>query len=483
MIKLPMVNTIQVNHSLYRLNGLNSICLKIHPIDRTKRNSVKSRISRNKLQSRISSARFNLYNTDNNRLVAHVVADLKLNTVITVCNLNAICGNLTVSESASNLNTVDVNLCGVCIKTGNISKCILILICVNQNCSISYCCGKIKNIACCGDCITLNKSGSTVKIDLIKYRILSIIYCIGVVNSKVIKIISIRTIYSSVLRPELIVLGSVSNNCKEELSLFSCLAISILLVKLIGILQCNFFKVTDVHREIVPAGFVNIIVNILGFHHADCSQGVICTVTVGISHVVTLYPTLNIILGHIEPEAYAASILQNDCITVNAQTNPSIVTGVRLLGCQAVDFKTHGIITVMYLTVGLICQRQLHIVITIIIGSAVNYVPLVNINLTILKVPKNLGSSTEIELNRSSRIFTHIESCSYSTSDISGSISLIYCNEVQSIKRTESLISGVKRYIVCTQTYLLYNTIDHSSSFYWNLYGLTERNSNNGLIK
>ena len=157
--------------------------------------------------------------------------------MITVSNLNTVCGNLAVGKGAIHLNTVNVDLCGICIQTGNIRKRIFILISVNQNGSISYCRRKIQNIACCGDYITLYKSGISVKINLVKHGIFSVVNCIGVVNGKAVKIIGVRTVDGTVAGPKLIVLGSVGDDRNEELTLFSqltCrLTIAILLIKLV----------------------------------------------------------------------------------------------------------------------------------------------------------------------------------------------------------------------------------------------------------
>ena len=49
VFKFPMVNIVKVNYSINRFDSLYCTCFKIHPINRTKRNSIKSSVCRNKL--------------------------------------------------------------------------------------------------------------------------------------------------------------------------------------------------------------------------------------------------------------------------------------------------------------------------------------------------------------------------------------------------------------------------------------------------
>ena len=101
----------------------------------------------------------------------------------------------------------------------------------------------------------------------------------------------------------------------------------------------------------MPAGFIDIVINILGFHYADNVIGIKDTVAIGVGLIVPLYPTLNIILGNIEPEAYSLGIFKHDCVTINAKSDPSVLLRVRILGRQTVSLKTHGIVAVVNLSV------------------------------------------------------------------------------------------------------------------------------------
>ena len=111
MIELPMVNIVEVDHGLNRLNRLDVSCLKVHPINRTEGDSVKSCISGNKLNGGIGRTGLNLNHTNHNRLVACVIANFELDTVVTVCHGSG-GGHNTVCEGGLNLNAVNVNLSG-----------------------------------------------------------------------------------------------------------------------------------------------------------------------------------------------------------------------------------------------------------------------------------------------------------------------------------------------------------------------------------
>ena len=233
VIKLPMVYTVEIDNGFYRLNALDFVCHEVHPINRAEGDSVKSGICGNKRKSRIGRTGLNLNNADNNRLVACIITNFKLNTVISVCNLITVCGNLAVGKGACNLNAINVNLCGRSVQAGNVIKKLLNAHSVSQSCLVSYGSREVKNIVCCSYNIAFYKRGFAIKIYLVKYRIFSIVNCFGIVYGKAIQIVCIRTVYSTVGLPQDIILCSVSNNCKEKFSLFSNLTRSVLLVELI----------------------------------------------------------------------------------------------------------------------------------------------------------------------------------------------------------------------------------------------------------
>ena len=134
--------------------------------------------------------------------------------------------------------------------------------------SIRNCGREIQNIAGCYNNIPLCK-GSTVSINLLNDRFFSIIYCIRVVNSKVVDVVSIRSIDRTIGLPKDIIDCLVEDNGNEELTICTCF---IILGELLRICKCNLFICTDIHFKVMPTGFINVVVNIFGIHHVDGSS-------------------------------------------------------------------------------------------------------------------------------------------------------------------------------------------------------------------
>ncbi len=120
----------------------------------------------------------------------------------------------------------------------------------------------------------------------------------------------------------------MENKCEEEFTGFTFHSVTWILVILLVSSKHNFLECADVHRQIMPTGLVDIIINILGFHY---TYYVICikhTVIVKIGLVVHLYPTLNVVLWNVEPETNSFCIFKNKSIAVNTESDPSILLGV-----------------------------------------------------------------------------------------------------------------------------------------------------------
>ena len=399
VIQLPVVDTVQVDHSGNGLDGLDGGSLQIHPVDGAEGNPVQSSVSGNQLQSGCSCAGLDLDHADDNGLVACVVADLELHTVIAVSHSGSSRHNA-VCEGGCNLHAVNVNLGGIRIQAGNVGQGNLVLQCVLLDGCVCHGGREVQNVIGGSDNITLHQRRSAIQVDLVKDRVLSVVNGFGVVHGEAVQIVGVGTVDGTVGLPQDVVLGSVGNDSQEELALFSsltsCLSVSILQVELVGILQRDLFKGTDIHGQVMPAGLVDVVVNILGFHHADGCQSIIGAVAVGVSHIVTLDPALDIVLRDIQPEAHGTGIFKNQCFTVNTQSDPGVITGVGLLGGKAVDLQTHGVVAVVNLAVGTVCQGQLQIVVTIVVGSAVDDVPLINGSLAGFKVPEDLGGLAQV---------------------------------------------------------------------------------------
>ena len=333
-----------------------------------------------------------------------------------------------------------------------------------------------------GNNVTLYQS-LTIDVSLTENRIFSVLDSIGIVYSKVVKIIGVVPVDGTVFLPELVVDALVEHDCKEKFSCFAGHAVRRIQVVFFIRLHGNLIECADIHRKIMPAGFVNVVINIFGFHDTYYIIRIKYTISIGVGLIVPLYPALNIIFGYIEPETDSACVFKFDCIAC-AKSDPSILFRVRVLGRQTVGFQTHGVIAVMNLTVRTIRQRQIQVIIPVCgVLTVVDSVPLVNIRLTILKVPKNYRASSQIQLYSGCRAVTEIQGSGYFCSNIFRSICFGNSSKEQTVKLSESLIGRGKCYIVYTKTDFLRRTLYGRICLYGNLCGLTKRNRNDRLSK
>ena len=233
----------------------------------------------------------------------------------------------------------------------------------------------------------------------------------------------------------------------------------------------------------MPTGFIYVVIHIFRFHHANGCYVVIHTVAVRIGHIVALYPTLNVIFGNVKPKTYSTCVLKLNSFTVYAKSDPSVIAGVRFLGRKTVYLQTHRIITVVYLTIGTICQRQVEIVITIVVSSAVDNVPNIDISLACLKIPKYFRACAQLKRNADCGLVAHIQGSGYGAGNIRRSRRFTNSAEIQPTNLSKSSISCGKCNIVCAKTDLLRNIANQSRSLYRDLCRFTERNGNNRLIE
>ena len=487
VVQLPMVDAVEVDRSLNRLNGLNGVCLQIHPVDGAEGDAIQGRIGGNELQGRSVRAGLDLHDADDNRLVAHLIADLELDAVVAVGNLVTVGNHLATVEGAVYLNAVDVNLGGGGIQTGNVVQGLLNTHSVSQGGLVGHGGRQVQDVGGGGDDVALDQRSGAIQIDLIEDGILSVVNGVGVIHGEAVHVVGVGTVDGTVGLPQEVVLGSVGDDGDEELTLLGGLTggltVSVLLVELVGILQSHLLEGGDVHGHIMPAGLVDVVVDVLGLHHADGSQSVVGAVAVGIGHVVTLHPALDVILGNIEPETDAAGVLQLDGLAVHAQTDPGVVTGVGLLGGKTVDLQTHGVIAVVDLTVVAVCQRELQVVVTVVVGTAVDDVPLVNVDLAVLKVPQDLGALAQIELNGGGGVAAHVQGSGQGAGKVCGSKCLGHSDEVQAVEGTQSLIGGGEGHVARAQTDLLSNAVHKGGCLHGDLSGLAEGNGNYGLLE
>ena len=487
VVQLPVVDAVEVDHGLNRLDGLNSGCLQVHPVDGAEGDAVQGRIGGNQAQSGLLLAGLDLHDTDDNRLVAHLVADLELHAVVAVGHDVTVGDHLAAVEGAVYLNAVDVNLSGGGIQTRNVVQGLLDTHSVSQGGLVGHGGRQVQDVGGGGDDVALDQRSGAIQIDLIEDGVLSVVNGVGVIHGEAVHVVGVGTVDGTVGLPQDVVLGSVGDDGDEELTLLSQLTggltVSVLLVELVGVLQSHLLEGGDVHGHIMPAGLIDVVVDVLGLHHADGSQRVIGTVTVGVGHVVTLHPALDVVLGNVKPETDSAGVLQLDGLAVHAQTDPGVVTGVGLLGGKAVDLQTHGVVTVMDLTVLAVCQRELQVVVTVVVGTAVDDVPQIQISLAALKVPQDLGALTQVELNGSGGVAAHIQGSGHGAGQIHGRVLLIHGDEVQAVEGAKSIVGGGEGHVARAQTDLLGDTVHESGCLHGDLSGLAEGDGDNRLLE
>ena len=480
VVQLPVVDVIQVNHSGDRLDGLDVGGLQVHPVDGAEGDSVQSSISWNHLDGGSIVAGLDLDHTDDHGLVACVVADLKLHAVITVCH-SGIGGHHATRKGGRNFNAVNVNLSSCRIQAGSIVQGNIVLVGILLGGGISHSHGQCQFVAGSGDHITLNQSG-TIDVGLIENGVLSVLNSLGVVNSEVIQIVGVVAVDRAVLCPQHVVDGLMEYNGQEELTLLASHTVAGIFIILLVCLQRNFTEGTDIHGQVMPAGLVDIVVNILGFHQTDHVVGVKDAVAVGVGLVVSLNPALNVVLRDIEPEANGAGILQCDGFAVHTQTDPGVLLRVGVLGMQAVGLQTHGVVAVMNLAVGAVCQGQSQLVIPVgSVLTVVDYIPDIDICLAALEVPENLGGLAQIQLDSGSKARIGNQSSGNRTGQILGSVLFIHSDKAQAVKSAQRLVGGGEGNVVDPQADLIQTAADGSLDR--NGGSLAEGDGNNGLLK
>ena len=256
IIKLEVVSVVKIDNCLYRLNGFDLVCVHIHPVNRTAIKIIKSRICGNELNRRCIYTGSHLDESDNNRLITHIITDLKLNTVNTISNCNVANSHSAVCKGYRNLNTVNVSLCACSVQAGCVG---LSSIFCNSS---SY--GKHTTFSCnslilfkCDTCII------TCKLNLAKYRSFSILYCIREVSGNVINVNGLQAVYSTVCLPKSI------GVCMWEHKFYESEIIRIILGCIISNFLLtikprneNLFICTYVNRKILPTGLIPRIIDL-----------------------------------------------------------------------------------------------------------------------------------------------------------------------------------------------------------------------------
>ena len=481
VIKLPVVDHVQVNHGLHGLDILDGSCLQIHPVNGAEEDPIEARISRNQLEGRRSIAGLNLEDADHDRSVARVVGDLKSDAVIAVGNRHIGSGHHAAGVAGVDLNAVDENLCGGGVDAGGIGQRMGNLVGINLLRRISHVGGKGQDVGSRGADLVLDER-SAVHIDLIEFGLFSVVNRLRVVHGKVVQIERVGSDNRLAVKNR-IVLRSGKNKGDEEVALSAACACAGILDKLHRILQRDVLVLAQIHLQIIPARLVNLFKDLIreGGRHRNQTLGVVGAVTVRVSHVVALGPQLYALVRDIHPEAQGAGVLQLNCITIDAESNPAILSGVGQVGGQAVQLKAHGVLAVMNLAVFFVRQGKRHVVIPDRALPVVDDVPDVHVGLTTLKVKEHVRASAQLELEVQSGIAAHVQGGGHIAGDVFGSILLVHRREAQTVEAAQGRVVCGKADVIGAKANLMQAVID--CCLYGDYSCPAERDCNNGLVK
>ena len=480
VIELPVIDHVQVNHGLHGLDILDGSCLQIHPVNGAEEDPIEARISRNQLEGRRSIAGLNLEDADHDRSVARVVGDLKSDAVIAIGNRDVGCGHHAADIGSRNLNTVDKGLCSGGIDAGGVRQRMGNLVRINLFSRISHVGCKGQRVRRCGTKLVLDER-SAVHIDLIEFRLFSVVNRLRVVHGKVVQIERVGSDNRLAVKNR-IVLRSGKNKGDEEVALSAACACAGILDKLHRILQRDVLVLAQIHLQIIPARLVNLFKNLIreGGRHRNQTLGVVGAVTVRVSHVVALGPQLDALVRDIHPEAQGAGVLQLNCITIDADSNPAILSGVGQVGGQAVQLKAHGVLAVMNLAVFRVRQGEGHVIIPDGALPVVDDVPDVHVGLATLKVKEHVRASAQLELEVQGGIAAHVQGSSHIAGDVFGSILLVNRREAQTVEAAQGRVVRGEADVIGAKANLIQTVID--SSLDGNRRRLAVGNRHGGLV-
>ena len=275
MVKLPMVGRIQVNIKRDLLNSLNHCSVKIYPVNRSAKESVKSRIFRNHLNSRACIVGFHVEYTNNNRLVTHIIANFKLHTMCSVCKSNIVENELSIGVLNINLNTVNISLCSACIKSGSI------LLAHILGYRGLYCNDIIRDgrhLSLCQRIFLF----SAVQSNLSKDGRFSVVCRSGVVNDDIVNVDRALTVRRAGLLEERVRAAVLAKDLNKRT------------------LNTNTFIITYVNREVVPSGVLKNLVYIAACKNSNLVCNRVTAISV-LSVIIKLEPEIIEIVRNINP--------------------------------------------------------------------------------------------------------------------------------------------------------------------------------------
>ena len=303
-----MVTVVKINYEFNRLNGLDLVSVNVHPIERTAIEVVEGRICRNYLNGRSIHTGINFDKSNYYRLVTHVVADLKLNTVNTVSNSYITDSHSAIVKGYRNFNTVNVCLGGRCIQPGSICLSGVFLNCYRNR----------KKITLGSNCNVLFKCSSFFgfkKLNITEYRRFSIINRIREICSNVIDINSLKTVYSSVFLPKIICVG-MGEHKLDKSEVISIIFRSIVCNLILAIKTGDKYLAirTYVDREVSPTRRVYCVIDFRLINNRYCILAFKLSVTIGIIPIENTNPAMLILIGNISPESDGFGILYNNSL-------------------------------------------------------------------------------------------------------------------------------------------------------------------------
>ena len=252
MVELPVVGRVEVDHGFNLLNGLNVGGVQIHPIDGTEGDAIQGCILGNQMQGGSIDAGVNLNQTDNNRFVACVVADLKLDTVIAVSDLNTGDRHRAAVEGRRNFNAVNKSLGGCSVQTGDIVQRLRDVVGIRERRGVGNIRSQIQGVIGCNNGriavhAELTNQRIAVEVDVVEQRLFSVVHSVGVVNGDVVDVIGILVVDGAIGTPCHVVLRLVQDDSQPEFALFAGHAVAGILIELVRILQRDPAVLADVH--------------------------------------------------------------------------------------------------------------------------------------------------------------------------------------------------------------------------------------------
>ena len=467
-----MVTVVKIDNCLYRLNSLDLICVHIHPVNRTAIKIIKSRICGNELNCRCVYTGSYLNKSDYNRLITHIITDLKLNAMNTISNCKVTNSHFTVCKGYRNLNTVNISLSACSVQAG----------CVSLSCILFNCSRERDNVTC--GCYYLILFKSSILFDFKKFHIsknrrLSIFYCIRKVSGNVININSLQTVYSTVCFPQIISICVGEHKLDETevvCIVFRCIISYLILAIKTG--NKNLAICTYVNREILPTGLIPLVINLRLIDNTNGILLIIYSIIIGLVPIKNTNPAMLVFIRNISPETNRLGIFNNYTI-VKEQITLSISTIRNTGGCNRIHFNSHRANTIMNLAVLSSSIRKM-LIEALVVTVYVSYIPSINIR-SILKIKENLRALTKVERCGGNQVSVMNKSCGKSALQVSGSIFFFNRSKFQTIKYTKCIVSCSKYNILCFENYIIKATINSCINSNFNF--LIKRNCHNSLCK